>query len=160
CGEPAGAGVDGETDAPREARPLRAHSDQRPDPRPWHALAAGDLGPAPRGVSEDTGTRNLGNGRSEQSPLRKLRKTVCFASSASPPLTDQGRRRQSRAARLPGGAARARAAWTKGAQAATGTRPGTRASGRAGSQDPEPDGGARSVSMRALRQSVAVDGRA
>ena len=29
---------------------LRAHSDQRPDSRPRHAFAAGDLGHAPRGV--------------------------------------------------------------------------------------------------------------
>ena len=52
CGEPAGAGADGEADAAREARTLRADPDQRTDPRPRHALAAGDLGQVPRGVPE------------------------------------------------------------------------------------------------------------
>ena len=52
CGEPAGAGVDGEADAAREARALHPDPDQRPDARPRHALAAGDLGQAARGVHE------------------------------------------------------------------------------------------------------------
>ena len=51
-GEPAGAGVDGEADAAREARALRPHPDQRRDARPRHALAAEDLGHGARGVHE------------------------------------------------------------------------------------------------------------
>ena len=49
---PAGARPDGEADAAREARPLRPDSDQRPDARPRHALAAGDLGVVPRRTPE------------------------------------------------------------------------------------------------------------
>ena len=59
CRESSGAGVDGEADAAREARPLRADSDERSDPRARNAFAAGNLGKAARRVSEEPGAKNV-----------------------------------------------------------------------------------------------------